>query len=253
MPPVRTLTPSVSKSQDEAAPTAALAIPSWASTAPAIPEDSFRAPGGPYVGQLQPNTGKRPALVAAGCADGDFYLDEGGTVTPLKQFRFWLLQAAAFRTVQSATGDVVSASRDMSDKSKGDEHIVTLIVVDAGGRLVPAKADFRRAQWQAASAAIEGVRQATSVEFPKMSDAARVAAQFPAPFGRVTTTVSVQKKVSRTSGKSYFVCSGTTAPTSVTDMQRLADALKSDAFITSAEAAQKSYAARVEMLTKKCG
>jgi hypothetical protein len=257
MPPVRNLTTSATPTLtipvvETPQPSTAVAIPAWAQTSPAIPEQSLKGPSAPFIGQLQENTGKRQQLQAAGVQVGDFYIDDGGAVTPLRPLRFWLLQATPFRSRMDAAGNVIQASRDFHDKAAGDEHIVTLIVVDAGGRLVPCKADFRKAAWQVANDALNGVKRATSPEFPKESDAARVAAQFPAPFGRVTITASVGSKVSRTSGKKYYPASAVATPTTVTDLKRLSEALQDPEFAKRHDDALRAYQYRVEQIGKAC-
>lgn len=231
----------------------AVALPSWAQAAPALPE----LPGGGsavYVGQLQPNTGKRQTLLASGVADGEFYLDNAGQVIPLKNFRFWLVKAAAFKTEMNASGEIVAATRDLDARAKGlEEHAVALVLVDTPAGVIPAKVDFRKAQAPAFKAAADGVKMASDPAFPKISDAARVAAQFPIPWGRVVTAVTVERKISKTSGKPYFRADGSVTPSTVTDMEKLLKALQDDGFAALVDAAEKSYDFRVKQIEKVCG
>jgi hypothetical protein len=252
MPPVRTLTTAAVATPTAEKPQSALAVPAWASAPLAVPDEPLKGPRAAFVGVLQGDTGKRQALQAAGCADGDFYVDDGGAITPLKPLKFWLLQAQPFRTKMAASGDIVAASLDFHDKSAGDEHVVTLVIVDTGKALVPAKADFRRSQWQVGNDAINGVRRAASPDFPNESDAAKVAAQFPAPFGRIVITASTQRKIGRQSGKPYYEATGVATPASVTDLQRLADAMQDPDFLARVSEAEGSYKYRVEQIRSKC-
>jgi hypothetical protein len=251
---VKTLVKKDDAPAGEAAPgTAVSTLPEWArSTAPAIPDQPLGGPSSNFVGQLQENTGKKAALQAAGVQVGEFYLSADSAYFPLRPLRFMLLEATAYRTAMDAAGTVTKASRDFSDKSSGDEHIEALVIVDAGDRLIPAKASFRKAQWLVGKAAIDGLQMAMDPAFPSKGDAYKVAAQFPAPFGRVVVTASVQRRVSKTSGKPYFACDGTVTPSSVTDLQKLVSSMKDDAFIAAGDAAKKAYVARCEQLDKLC-
>lgn len=253
MPPVRTLVnPTVVKPQPEAAPqqsTAVATLPSWAMTAPTVPAMPTQS-AGIYVGQLQPATGKRAALLQAGCADGDYYIDISGQLVPLKPLKFWLIKAELFYTRMDATGSIVQAARE---KAAGlDEHVVCLIVVDVNGVPTPAKTDFRKASWSVAQAAVNGLQAAAEPDFPQHSDAHKVAAAFPVPFGRVLTTVSVEKRISKMSGKPYFASLGQTAPPSISQLTALGEAFKDAGFIELLEKAKAGFDGRVNQIAKLC-
>lgn len=262
MPEVRTLTRSATKISAKPAtslvPDAApqqipgtLALPSWATQIAPLPEMPESGAKYNFVGQLQENTGKKATLAACGVQLGQYYLDSQGQITPLSPLRYWLIQASAFRTDMNASGQIIAATTDMNDK-KLAEHVVALIVVDVDGVPMPAKADFRKTSWRAGSTGIEAVRFASDPDFPSRSDAHKVAAQCPVPFGRVLTTVHVQRQISRTSGKPYFASSGTFAPATVSEITSLMEAFGDDGFKQLLEEAKTGYESRVEMIRKLC-
>lgn len=256
MPPVRTLAPSTNGAAPAAAkPQTALALPSWAmATVPQeVPELNGSA-GGCYVAQLQPQTGRRPTLIQAGCKDGDYYLDTGdGTIVPLNPFRFAIMTASVFKTRMSPAGEIIAATRNMGYNKDLDEHCVAIILVLTGeDEVTPAKAEFRRAQQGAAAAALDALKFASEPDFPSKSDAHKVAAQFPAPFGRMVTTVQVSKRVSKTSGKPYFASEGLSQPATVTQMQAILTACNSPEFTEKLDAVKAAYDKRVEQIAKLC-
>lgn len=269
MPPVRTLvTPSAAKPQP-ATPTvtsqelqkpdapkgvAGLALPDWAQpTGLDVPAELPGQTAVTYIGQLQDRSGCKAQALASGCQLGDFYLSDKGGVTPLRPFRFFLLTAAAFQSEMSATGDVVFATRDLTARrANTHEHYVTVVLADVNGTWFPAKADFRKAQQQVAAAAIGAVRAAADPDFPKQSDAHKIASVFPQPFGRVVTTVSIEKRVSKSSGQPYYACSGSVAPATLSEIESLAEAFKDPGFLELLDDAKKNFDDRVKMLASKC-
>lgn len=273
MPPVRNLTtpkavavapsiPIIEKPAPQAAAAPAqrtspsghalATLPAWAQPVAPLPKINS-GPAAVYVGQLQPNTGKRQSLLAVGVKDGEYYLDNMGEVTPLEVFRFFLLDARAFKTEMNAAGEIVYATRDMeARRPMTEEHAVALILVDTPHGWVPAKCDFRKAQAPAYVAASNGVEFAQEIGFSDASDAHRVAAQFPVPFGRVLTTVNIERRVSKSSGKPYFLSAGTVAPTSVSDMESLAAFLTDPDSEGKVKAARDSFEFRVKAIEKLC-
>jgi hypothetical protein len=258
MPPVRTLVTPAAPAKDatEPKPSAALAtLPKWATAVAPLPQIQ-NGPAAVYVGQLQPNTGKRQSLLAAGVLDGEYYLDNMGAVVPLKHFRFWLVDAVAFKTEMDAAGNIVAATRNMDDRTKGlQEHAIALVIVQTPGGVVPAKADFRKARAPAFSEAVKGVEAAHDPAFPKVSDAARIAAAFPVPWGRVVTAVTVEKKIARSgpgAGKPYFLSNGTVQPATVKELEALAAFLQSADSEAAVDQARASFDYRVKQIEKLC-
>ncbi|AMV28824.1 hypothetical protein VT84_30805 [Gemmata sp. SH-PL17] len=263
MPAVRTLVPpkqttreadSAGATVDAPKQTTALAnLPAWATAVPAVPQ--MEGGGAPqcYVGQLQPNTGKRNQLLAAGVEEGGFYLDNLGTVTPLKPLKFWLVEAAVYQTQMNAAGNVVFATRDMSlAQNDLHEHAVAVVIVQTPNGLVPAKCDFRKAQSPAYKAAADTLAEVLDPEsgWARKSDAHKVASACPIPWGRFTTTADVQRKVGKGSGKPYFAAFGRTAPATVTEMEQLGAAIQTPEFAQAYETAKESFKSRCEYIEK---
>lgn len=265
MPPVRTLTKPVTPAkvthENEAEPrdpadanTAIAKLPSWAVATAPVPTLDGGA-GGPalYIGQLQDRTGAKAQLLAAGVEMGGFYLHNQGENVPLKPFKFWLVKAALYQTQMNASGNVTSATKDMSAAlNDHHEHAVAVVLVQTPNGIVPAKCDFRKAQAPAYRAAAEALADVCnpSSGWPTRSDAHKVAAAFPVPFGRVVNTVNVVRKVGKGSGLPYFAAFGSAAPATVTELEQLAEALQSSDFEAAFQLADEAFKSRCEYIEK---
>jgi hypothetical protein len=264
MPPVRTLTGNKTAATQPAETTltpatnpntgGALALPSWASQAPALPEVNSGG-GSAYVGQVQENSKNRATCKAAGVELGEFYLSgapcNSGNPTALKPFKFWLLDAAAFKTEMDAAGDILRATRDMEQKEKGlEEHVIAIVLVEVGGAIYAAKCDFRKAQCPAYVTAVKAVSNASHPDFAHSSDAARVAAQFPAPWGRVVTVCNPERRNSRRNGKQYYAAVATARPATVSELEALAAYLQAPETHAEVERARDSFKSRVAHIEK---
>ena len=235
----------------DAKPNGTLAmLPAWATAVPAVPSEMPSGLKSIYIAQLQPNTGKRQSLLAAGVQDGQYYIDDGVMVLPLAPFRFFLLAAEVFRTDMDSSGNIIAATRNMEDRNLA-EHVVAHVVAIRGGVCLPAKVEFRKAQYNAGKVAIEGAKLAASPDFPSKSEAAKVAAAFPVPFGRMVTSVTVLQRIAKSgknAGKPYYASEGSCQPASVNEMQALAKALEDESFVKQLESTRSSYEYRVKQL-----
>lgn len=265
MPPVRTLTGNKSAATQPAEATlattnpnqsgGALALPSWASQAPALPEVNSGG-GSAYIAQLQDRSKNLQTCKAAGVAVGEFYLSgassvNNGNPTPLKPFKFWLLDAAAFKTEMDAAGNIVRATRDMEQKEKGlEEHVIALLLVETDTGIVAAKCDFRKAQCPGYVTAAKAVSNAAHPDFAHQSDAAKLAAQFPAPWGRVVTTVSPERRISRGNGQPYYAANGTARPVTLSEMEALAAFVQKPEAQSEIDRARDSFKSRVAHIEK---
>lgn len=245
--------PADAKPKGELAP-----LPSWAMAVPTVPNDMPAGMQTTYIGQLNPSTGKRASLISQGVKDGDYYIDDGAAVLPLRPLKFFLMAAEVFRTAMNTVGDITAATRDVDAKEVGgikvDEHAVCHVVAIVNGSYIPAKVDFRKAQFDAARQAVDGAKLAATPDFPSKGEAFKIAAQFPFPFGRMTTAVvGILEKIAKTGpgvGKKYYATDAQCSPASLSDMEALGKALQDESFRKQLDSTRAAYEYRVAQIAK---
>lgn len=230
---------------------------------PAMPADEVMeqigTQYGAYVGYAHSANKNYAELQQLGIKEGDFYLAENGQITRQMPLLFWLVSAEVFATTMSIKGEITFATRDLNlctgpgETPKIEEHIVGLLIVDTGEKLVPAKGDFRGVKAGALTNAIAGVKFAAKPEFALRSTAHKIAAQFTKPWGRVFTRATTSFRVSKSTGKPYHPATGVMKPADVDQLTRLQQALTDDGFMAAADLAKIAFADKVQELNELCG
>lgn len=221
-------------------------------------------PAGAYVGSAHPQSNNWPTCQANGVEEGDFYLDgaanlSGSPMVKLDPFKYWLYTVTAFCTEMDSSGNVLRASdrpdliesQALRDRERLQLHFVTVVLVDLGAKIVPAKADFRHTKSGAVSTPYGEFQRMNDPNWPRLSDAHRVAAQFPHPFGRIYCTawpVPGTVRGGPNKGKRYHAARGTAVPTALADMERLGKAFGDQEFTQALNQAMQTYAARVDLI-----
>lgn len=244
---------------------AALAVPTCFGGLPTLPSndglavanDLSAGASGPYVARASDRSPNWPSLSAAGVGNGDLYLGAEGLYLRTMPLTYWLVASTVFKTLMDDLGNFQHATTDLNaEKSPGglklDEHVLALIVVDLGDRLVPAKCDFRGTLSGAVSPTLKAVQQAGDPKWAALSDAHKVAAAFPVPWGRVVATATTQPRTSRASGRKYYAGAAVCRPATIAQMQRLQAATQDAAFTALLEQAKQGYAERFETIRAMC-
>ena len=220
-------------------------------------------PVGAYVGCAHPRANNWETLQQAKIAEGDFYIDGCGELRKCMPLAYWVMQVSRFGTAMSPAGDVVNATENQDIianpgqlKNAGmQEHYVTLVLVNLGDRIVPAKADFRGTRADGGKVPVAELRKVAEPNWPQSSDAARVAAAFPHPFGRVyfsATTVKGVVKGGPNKGLPYHAARITAVPTPVGELDKLTKAIQSPGFAELVNQAWQNYSARCDMIRAAC-
>ena len=241
----------------EAKPASQLAIPSFVSSLPKLPDVS-ELPGqtGIYVQFAHPMSPSWPKQTAARAAEGDPLLCVEGNMLLLNPFRFFVLSVAGFRTKIDESGTVLAASENLSDKQKNghklDEHYSALILVIHEGQLIPAKCDFRATKADPGSTAVRTMHQASSPDWAKMGPAYAVSASFPEPWGRFVLDVTKQPYVSKTTGRKSQLAKASVSPVTQEQIDLLVKSLADEQFISALNEVADSFKQRVSALQKAC-
>lgn len=240
----------------------AVSVPSFLQQS-AMPETADGPQSG-YVGFATTKSEKNwPLQQAAGCVDGQPYLYKEKQYHPLTELKFFLLRAESFITCMfGSQGDFKYVSRDLEKpgptfgSNRSEPHYVGLLLVFTPQGLLPIKGDFKGTKSGGFESAVGAIKAAETPEWAKMSDAHRISCAFPQPFGRVVTSITTQKEISKSNGMPYHKTVGRTAPASMGEMEALAAAFKDADFLEALDTANTNYEARIAFLddmAKKLG
>lgn len=226
----------------------------FSSSLTAIPAQEITS-SAPFIGFASSQSPSWASHQAAGLADGEMYLQSSAGITPLNECKFWLIDTFYCFTNINNKSEILEAKSQLTDAEvKADihqEHYVCPIIFDAGDELLPAKLEMRGARSAAVKQAINAVQTAATPEFASSSDAARVAAAFPAPWGRQTIWMRASRRPSRTKGRMYVSTSSVIRPTTLTDMERIANATNDDAFTSVLSEVRAAVNKRIEEMNNK--
>lgn len=212
---------------------------------------------GPYVAFASSRSPSWPSLQAAGIAEGDPYVAADGQYHEAAPLRFFLVSAApTYYTKRNTAGNLVAAKREqvyVGDKPQYEEHYLTLVIVDLGDRMVPAKAEFIGTKSGAVVPALRAVKQAATPEWAGLSATHKLTAAFSVPFGRVSCIATTAPRTSKSSGNRYFAGVGSAGPATLDQMQRLNAAFADPTFQALAGAAKESFLDRRALLERLAG
>jgi hypothetical protein len=194
-------------------------------------------------------------MQAAGLQDGQGYIYYQGRYIVPKQLEFFVCESASFQTQMENNKDAkfLFATRDMQAEferaDRIEPHYVALLLVNPGnGTLIPIKGDFRGTKSGGIDNAIRAVEAACRPEWLRLSEAHKLTAAFPQPFGRVYHRVNLKYCVSKSSGNPYWRASAVSKPATVDELGMLVSAFKSEEFQKALKDAKASFDARIEFL-----
>jgi hypothetical protein len=124
------------------------------------------------------------------------------------------------------------------------------MLVDMGEYLLPIKGDFRGTKGRGIEAAIRAVEAAGTAEWIGLSDRHRVSAVYPQPYGRVFHHLTTSPYVGKVSGRTSHVTNVTSSPSTIAQMQKLADSFEDENFIAELNDAKANYDLRLEFMDR---
>lgn len=233
----------------------AIAIPAWLQNS-TMPATSDREVGG-YIGFASTQSNKWGEMQSAGLADGQPYLYHQQRYVPLDSLDFFLLHGESFKTLMvGREGKFQWVSRDLEEEgptmgsNRPEPHYVCVCVVAAENRLIPIKGDFRGTKSGGLEGAIRAVEAAATPEWLALSDAHKVSAVFPQPFGRVFHRITTKYRVSKSSGNPYYVANCVSLPATITQIQQLVTAFGDSDFVKELNECKENFNQRISFLDR---
>jgi hypothetical protein len=231
-----------------------------------------------YVGFAHPMSKNWMSQVAAGCEQGQPYLNHEGRFIALKQVEFFLLVGRSFMTLMHGKdGKFLYVTEDMEETQvtcdsttnggtllnnltpyvpdgatvKLEPHYVVLMLVNINNsQLVPIKGDFRGTKSGGMEQAFRAIEAAGTPEWEKLSDSHKATLAFPQPFGRVYHIIRSKPGVSKSTGNDFHSTICHSQPSNITQMQLLVDRFGDDDFKKKLDAAYVNFNSRVTFLEK---
>lgn len=219
-----------------------------------VPQDSSG-----FVGFAHPMSKKWPLQQQAGLETGDIYLFRDNQYIPKKEgLKFFLLCGASYQSLMNQKGEFLWATTDLEENgptqgnNTTEPHYICLLLVEDGDYLVPIKGDFRGTKSRGIEGAIRAVEAAASPEWLGLSDKHRITAAFPTPFGRVFHHMTTQRYIGKSTGNESFITNVTSMPSTIAQMQMLADEFDTQEFQDELAEARQNYDARIAFMNKVC-
>lgn len=223
-----------------------------------------------YVGFASDSSANWPSMQAAGLENGEPFVHHNGAYVklPNSTLHYFLVACESFKSVMDSGGTFLYATRNLKvdrvtlklptgkartfDSAPGgiQEHYTAYLFALVGSEVMPLRADFIGTKAGGIMSAVSALRAAADPQsgWSDLSDAHKVATQFPHPFGRVMCAMRTVPKLGKSSGNTYFRALCAPRPSTITEMEILVRNLSSTAFNEAAEAAHKSYLDRVKFL-----
>lgn len=227
-------------------PTCVLAMPLPGVLANLPETDAAEVPqsqGGIYLSAAHPLSNSWPACQKAGIQEGDFFVVLNGETLKQMPARFHFVKGYRSFTKLSKAGDILSRSRE--EMEGFEEHYTALLILEVNDKLYPSRSDFRGAKVGAIAPAFRALAEATEEKWGNTSDSARIASRFPQPWGRFMVTATTNAQTAKNSGNRYHRGRATTAPSTLSELERLAAAFTDPTFLSDFADAAENYARRV--------
>jgi hypothetical protein len=133
------------------------------------------------------------------------------------------------------------------------EEFLAACIVQLNQRLVPTVSYFGGTKAGALRQAADTLRQAGSPDWAKRSKAHAATANFPLPFGRFVTEVTIEPKTSKETGRAYHSAVGHPRPTKPEELTLLTERIKNEEFQQQFHAALEVFASRLKVLEDIAG
>jgi hypothetical protein len=173
----------------------------------------------------------------------------GGQFELPGQFKFNL---ACFKQFWSARNDQYQHERvefnDPGRHSALDEEFLAVVVVHLGQQLVPAVGFFGRTKAGAVRKSAESLLVAGTSRWAGLSPAHAASVNFPYPFGQFVTTVTMEPRTARATGRQYQLAIGHVRPANLEELDVLTRAINDDDFMGHLDVAMKVFKSRLQDL-----
>ena len=196
-----------------------------------------------------------------GLQDGDPVLVPGGVNPPviLNPFKFYLIAAWQHFSVVTTTGEIVKSTLNpvhvkRNPGSQWNEHIETVLVVDAGKELglIPARCTFKTTKCRAAFKAIQTNQQAQDPSlWEKLSPEHKESLVATEAWARFVTTVTLKRMTSKSSGLAYTAADAFCTPTTLADWKRLGHFFQDEKNKAMCDAVMEQHGKRVKQISTK--
>jgi hypothetical protein len=196
----------------------------------------------------------------AGCSEGDPYIVYDGQIIKCAPLEYVLLAGRSFRTsMMGKEMRLLWCSEDVEDMgpdnlpstAKAQAHYVCLMLVKVGSVLRVIRGDFRGTKDGAAKRPVQEIEDAANPEWAKQSEAHRVAAVFPQPWGRVWNSVAVQPGIGRASGNKYYAAQCKCTPINPSQMELIGQFFQDPASINALEIARRGFEERCQFFVNE--
>jgi hypothetical protein len=208
-------------------------------TAPYVGFASPRSATWDPLRQLLPKIQEGTPFV--GMPDGQFEQAD-----PLK------LNLARFKQFWSVRDDQYHIGRveftDPGRHSGLTEEFLAVTVVHLGRRLVPAVSYFGGTKAGAVRKAAATLRVAGTPDWAKLGPAHAASVNFPLPFGRFVTAVTIEPRTSRETGRQYQLAVGHVRPANLEELDLLTRAVRDEDFLEQLQVAMDVFDSRLRIL-----
>ena len=150
---------------------------------------------------------------------------------PTRSSSTWSASSSSGRRATISTTSSAWSSRDPGRHSGLKEEFLAVTVVHLGRRLVPTVSYFGGTKAGAIRPAADTLRKAGSPDWPTLGPAHAASANFPLPFGRFVTTVTVEPRTSRETGRQYQLAVGHVRPSNLEELDVLTQAVQDKEFL----------------------
>jgi hypothetical protein len=137
---------------------------------------------------------------------------------------------------------------DPGRRSGLTEEFLAVTVVHLGRRLVPTVSYFGGTKAGAVRKAADSLRVAGTPDWAQLSPAHAASANFPLPFGRFVTTVTIEPRTSRETGRQYQLAVGHVRPSNLEELDVLNRSVKDPDFLDQLRVAMDVFLFRLRNL-----
>jgi hypothetical protein len=159
-----------------------------------------------------------------GLLDGQFELADPFKLNMVRYKQFWSERDDQYHLARVEFNDP-------GRRSGLTEEFLAVTVVHLGQRLVPTVSFFGGTKAGAVRRAADTLRAAGTADWAGLSPAHAAAANFPLPFGRFVTTVTIEPRTSRETGRQYQRAVGHVRPANIEELDVLTRAVQDPDFL----------------------
>jgi hypothetical protein len=173
--------------------------------------------------------------------DGQFELADPLKFNLVRYRQLWALRDDQYRIERVV----------FTDPGRGSaftEEFLAVTVVHQGRRLVPAVSYFAGTKAGAIRKAADTLRAAGTPGWAGLSSAHAATANFPLPFGRCVTTVTIESHTSRATGRQYQLAVGHVRPANLEELDALHRAVQDEGFRGQLQVALDVFGSRLRTL-----